>query len=108
VDAVNVEEKIREVRRELEALQSADHPANVEQKRQDYVDGLKREKAMAAQQLATARGHDPGSRESLHSDRDNPNALAFARLTWGERAAELEQTVAAIDAELERVQSPLA
>ncbi len=104
---MSVEERQRELRAELKQLDGADHPLALEEKHQAYIDGLKREKAMAEQTLEGARAHDPDDRERLHSDRDNPNSLAYARRTWGERAAELERTVAAIDLELERVH-PLA
>ena len=92
-----------ELRRELAQLESGAHPAFEQERLTAYIAGLKAEKATAEQRLAAARERAPDSREWL-GERGSPYGLAASR-SWGEVARALEQDIAVIEAEIERVQS---
>jgi len=103
----SVEERIRAVRKELEALQTADHPAHIEQKKQDYIEALRQERSFMKARLAEAL-----KRGDKHERILSPYKLGEyvdGELTGTEAAERCSRSLEAIDAELERVQSlPLA
>jgi hypothetical protein len=96
-----VDEHIRAARRELEALQSSDHPIRVEQKRLDYLEALGRERVGVAAQHAAAlrRGN---AREKIPSPLVRGELLE-SELTGFEAAHRLERQLQDIDAEIARV-----
>ena len=94
----SVEDGIREVRRELADLETADHPAHVEQKRQDYVEALHRERRAAEQQLRLGRGLGDEGQVILGG-----GPLFESQLTGTQLAEEAQQTIDAINREIARV-----
>ena len=94
----SVEDRIREVRRELAELRTADHPAHVEQKRQDYVEALHRERRAAEQQLTLGRSLGD-RRETIAGG----GPLYESTKTGAELAEEAQQTIDAINREIARV-----
>jgi hypothetical protein len=97
----SIEDRIREAHRELEALQTADHPARLEQKRQDYLDALHRERVGVAAKHAAALRRGSG-REKIPSPIVR-GEFVEGELTGYQAAHRLECQLQNIDAEIARV-----
>ena len=103
---MSVDERIREARKELAQLQTSDHPAHAEQKRQDYIEALKRERGSVEARRAVALVR--GDKHERIPSPFRPGEYVEGELSGTEAAERCAKQLADIDRELERVQLPLA
>jgi hypothetical protein len=98
---MSVTDKIRALRREIRELESAEHPAAVEAKQQEYADALHRERGFVANNHAAALRRGDG-----HERIPSPlvrGEYVDSELSGFEAAARYERQLQDIDAEIERV-----
>jgi hypothetical protein len=102
---LSVEDRIRDLHRELEALQTSTHPARVEEKRQDYLEALHRERVGVAAKHAAALRRGSG-REKIPSPIVR-GEFVEGELTGYQAAARFERQLGDIDREISRVRQDL-
>jgi hypothetical protein len=96
-----LDDRIRAARKELADLQSADHPAVIEQKRQDYLEALQRERGFTLHHYSAAV-----KRGDAHERIPSPlvrGEFIEGELSGTEAAARYKRQLADIDAEIARV-----
>ncbi len=95
-----IRERIKALRREATDLEAT---AVEEGRAENYRTALRAERHTVEQHLARALSHPPDERELLSNPFGPDGADVQAAKTWGQRSAELERRIAAINTELERV-----
>jgi hypothetical protein len=101
----SVRERIKALRKEATVLEET---AVDEDQAEQYRTALHEERALVALNLARANSHAADEREALPNPFAPNGADVHAVKTWGERAADHQRRLDAIDAELDRVKAPLA
>jgi hypothetical protein len=98
---MGVTDKIRQLRREIIALEASDHPDRERERRDAYIEALLRERAGAEQRLSHALSLG-GDRERF-LDSSAPTGYRLAEETGTERALRLDSQIGDIERELARV-----